>query len=119
MQLRSMLLQILLSLAIFQVTSGFSINNGPTGSKMAQSRDPNALRSASLDENDARPKWIDLPSPSKTQDSVEKYDGIEIGVGRVAMVGFLGLFVKEVISGESFGQQIVDALLVASGNHGL
>lgn len=86
---------------------------------MAQSRKPNALRSASLDENDTRPKWIDLPSPSKTQDSIEKYDGIEIGVGRVAMVGFLGLFVKEVISGESFGQQIVDALLVASGNNGL
>ena len=77
------------------------------------------MRSASLDENDTRPvpKWIDLPSPPRAQDIIDEYDGVEIAVGRVAMVGFVGLFAKEVISGESFGQQILGALMVASGIH--
>ena len=75
-----------------------------------QSRSATPLRSASVDENDSLPKWIDLPSP-RQEDNVEKYTGVELGIGRVAMVGFIGLFVNEVISGESFGQQIADLFL--------
>ena len=82
---------------------------------MAASRSMMSLRSASLDENEARPKWMDLPNPSRTQDDVEKYDGVEIGIGRVAMVGFVGLFVNEVVSGESFGQQFICAWIHATG----
>ncbi|CAJ1966801.1 unnamed protein product [Cylindrotheca closterium] len=117
MQVRSLLLQLLLSLTMSQVTSGFSISNIPAGSKVAQAKTTTAMRSASLDENDVRPKWIDLPSPPKARNVIEESAGIEIAIGRVAMVGFVGLFAKEVISGESFGQQIVDAVMVASGNH--
>lgn len=115
MHSRSMLLQLILSLSLFQFASAFSTNLGQPTSGKVQSRSTNPLHSASLDENDARPNWIDLPSTPKAQDNIEKYDGIEIGIGRVAMVGFVGMFANEVVSGESFGQQIVDALMVASG----
>lgn len=41
--------------------------------------------------------------------------GAEINTGRLAMIGFLGLLVKEVVSGQSFSEQIITAITTAPG----
>jgi hypothetical protein len=53
-----------------------------------------------------RPRWTDLPRERKTQPELSGY---EIITGRLAMIGFCGLLAREVVSGESFGEQIVHA----------
>ena len=53
-----------------------------------------------------RPRWTDLPRERKTRPELSGY---EINTGRLAMIGFCGLLVREVVSGESFGEQIVHA----------
>ena len=60
------------------------------------------------------PRWTELPM--RTRDlSPPELDGFEINTGRLAMVGFVGLLAREIVSGESFGQQFIDVLSTASG----
>jgi hypothetical protein len=69
-----------------------------------------------IDPDSVGPKWTDLPRndlPRKS-DAIAELDGVEIGVGRLAMVGFFGLLAGEVISGHSFSQQILESLLTVS-----
>jgi hypothetical protein len=68
-----------------------------------------------VDDEDKRPSWIDLPR-ARSGDAPQ-LSGVEITTGRVAMMGFCGLLAVEIISGESFGQQILDAASVLSGVH--
>jgi hypothetical protein len=60
-----------------------------------------------IDPDSVGPKWTDLP---RKVDEIVDLDGLEIGVGRVAMVGFFGLLAVEVVSGHSFPQQIFETL---------
>lgn len=81
---------------------------------------PNNMRTTSIrasrfasriDPDSVGPKWTDLP---RKVDEIAELDGVEIGVGRLAMVGFFGLLAGEVISGHSFSQQIFETLLTVS-----
>jgi hypothetical protein len=54
-----------------------------------------------------RPKWIDLPR-QRVDDT--QLSGVEIAVGRLAMVGFFGLLAGEVIADDSFLVQISKAI---------
>eukprot|EP00980_Cylindrotheca_fusiformis_P004053 scaffold880_cov132-Cylindrotheca_fusiformis.AAC.49 len=110
-----MRLQLLSTLALrvlcfTNIASAFTV---PSTSRRA-SNAGNPLFSASINDKDNSVRWIDRP---RERVDSEKYSNVEIGVGRVAMVGFVGLLTNEVISGQSFGQQIVDAVVVATGHH--
>lgn len=94
------LISLLLALCLSSSALAFSV---PTKQMQAST----ALKLSTMDENEILPEWTQLPrSRAKTPD----LDKMEIGIGRVAMVGFIGLLAREVISGESFGQQILEAL---------
>jgi Chlorophyll A-B binding protein len=63
---------------------------------------------------DDRPaNWRQLPTKAsqlEDQDgSGAELSGTEIYVGRIAMVGFVGLLVGELLRGESFSQQFLEA----------
>jgi hypothetical protein len=60
--------------------------------------------------------WRQLPSRSTTglPEHVEMA-GTELHVGRVAMLGFVGLLVGEVVTGESFSQQFLEAFWLLIG----
>jgi len=53
---------------------------------------------------------IHLPNQSKKEQEQrqEFLDKMEIGIGRVAIVGAVGLMLKEVATGESIFQQVLD-----------
>ena len=51
---------------------------------------------------------MDLPSKSTRQQ--ERLDGLELIVGRVAIVGAAGILVKELLTGESILDQCQEAL---------
>jgi hypothetical protein len=86
--------------------AGFSVHS-------TQRRQSAPLRVSRIDESKQQPKWIDLP---RARGDLSQLPNVEIKIGRVAMVGFLGLLAGEIISGESFGQQIVAAVMLAGGN---
>ena len=53
--------------------------------------------------------WRQLPSKGPKEVPITKEDlSIEIIIGRVAMVGFIGLLVREIVSGEKFSEQFID-----------
>ena len=81
---------------------------GPGGPKSDLVRRTTALRVA-----EKKPRWTELP---RVRQSQSELSGFEINTGRVAMVGFLGLLAREISSGESFGQQLIHAVSVASGS---
>jgi hypothetical protein len=111
MQLKSLVVLLLSALRLFNLSSAFSVSS-------SHSRSPRTvLQSASVNNNDKEksPRWIDSPRPRERVDN-EKYSNLEMGIGRVAMVGFIGLLANEVISGESFSQQILCALVRATGH---
>lgn len=109
MQLRTLTFFVLGAFHFVSFSSAFSL---PTTKSRNQSI---VLNSASINDKDQSPRWIDRP---RERVDNEEYSKVEIGIGRIAMVGFVGLLAGEVVSGESFGQQILDALLVASRHHG-
>lgn len=59
-----------------------------------------------------KPRWTELP---RARESRPELAGFEINTGRLAMVGFCGLLATEIVSGQSFGEQLVHAVSVASG----
>lgn len=96
-----------LCLSFLAVASSFSVI--PNSIRTIPSR---SSRFASRIYSDSvGPKWTDLP---RKGDEIAELDGVEIAVGRLAMVGFFGLLAGEVISGHSFSQQIFETLLSAS-----
>jgi len=94
----------LVSLACVQ---GFTLRGQPQRSPTSSS----AVRVLETDK--AGPKWIDLPRPRK---SSSQLPNLEINTGRLAMDGFFGLLAGEILKGESFGQQIVEAVTFVSSN---
>lgn len=54
-----------------------------------------------------KPRWTELP---RARDNGPELSEFEINIGRLAMIGFFGLLAREITSGESFGQQFVEAL---------
>jgi Chlorophyll A-B binding protein len=58
-----------------------------------------------------RPRWTDLP---RERNAIAELSGFEIITGRLAMLGFCGLLAREVVSGESFGEQIIHAFSTAT-----
>lgn len=98
---------------LFDASIAFSI-------RQIQSKSSVVLRASALDDKerrpdwkDVRPDWIDRP---RERANFQDYSNIEIGIGRVAMVGFCGLLAVEVMSGRSFSQQILDAVMTVSSN---
>ncbi len=69
-------------------------------------------RCTSLGVAEKKPRWTELP---RVREPRRELSGFEINTGRVAMVGFCGLLAREIMSGESFGQQLVHAVSVAAG----
>ena len=70
--------------------------------------------------NNDKPKddWRTLPNRSVGNESdgnPETTMSAEIYIGRIAMLGFVGLVVGEVLTGESFSQQFLDAGLFLIG----
>ncbi|KAG7346273.1 chlorophyll A-B binding protein [Nitzschia inconspicua] len=57
--------------------------------------------------------WRQLPTKTslleKREMSKSQLSGTEISIGRIAMLGFVGLLVGEILNGESFIQQFLDA----------
>jgi hypothetical protein len=64
-----------------------------------------------LGVSEQKPRWTDLPRERKT---IPELSGFEINTGRLAMLGFCGLFAREVVSGESFGEQIIHVFSTSS-----
>jgi hypothetical protein len=54
------------------------------------------------------PSWIDLPNKVDSAPS-SALDGMELIVGRIAMIGATGIIIKEVFTGESVLEQCRDA----------
>jgi hypothetical protein len=55
--------------------------------------------------------WRQLPSKGPREITITKQDlSIEIIIGRIAMVGFIGLLVREIVSGEKFSEQVIDII---------
>jgi hypothetical protein len=50
-----------------------------------------------------------MESNNKEEISKQGLSGFELSIGRLAMVGFVGLIVGEVVSGESFSEQFIEA----------
>ena len=69
--------------------------------------------------NDKPKDWRTLPNrdglSSDTTTPKEEMVGAEIYIGRIAMLGFVGLVVGEVLTGESFSQQFLEAGLFLIG----
>jgi hypothetical protein len=80
----------------------------------SQRRNIHLQRATRIDEQDSKPRWIELPT--RARGDVPQLARAEITTGRIAMVGFFGLVAGEVVSGESFGQQILDAVMLATGH---
>ena len=59
-----------------------------------------------------KPRWTELP---RAREPRPELAGFEINTGRLAMLGFCGLLAREIVSGESFGEQLVRAVSAASG----
>lgn len=105
--IKPLLMRLVLALCLLFNASAFSIHPN-------QSRNPFTLQVSALDEQDSTlPDWIDRPRP---RDDPQEYANVEIGIGRVAMIGFCGLLAGEIISGESFSQQILDALTISTSS---
>lgn len=117
MQLRSLAVFLLSALHLFNLSSAFSVPSSHSRSPrtVLQSASRTVLQSASINEKERSPKWIDRPRERVDNEKYSNFN-VEIGIGRVAMVGFFGLLAGEVISGESFSQQILSALLGATGH---
>lgn len=114
MNKRGSIMLVMLALCLlFDASIAFSI-------RQIQSKSSVVLRASALDDKerrpdwkDVRPDWIDRP---RERANFQDYSNIEIGIGRVAMVGFCGLLAVEVMSGRSFSQQILDAVMTVSSN---
>lgn len=74
---------------------------------------PRAPLHASRVKEEHQPRWIDLPRP---RTDFKELSNVEIYTGRLAMVGFFGLLAGEVISQQTFGQQILTAVSHVTGN---
>lgn len=66
----------------------------------------------SLRVAEKKPRWTELP---RVRQSRPELSGFEINIGRLAMIGFCGLLAKEVVSGQTFGEQVLQAIMGASG----
>ena len=107
MQSHHCIFKTLLLSFLLAVVSSFSVV--PNNKRTTPSTVP---RFASrIDPDSVGPKWADLP---RKDDEIAELDGVEIGIGRIAMVGFFGLLANEFISGHSFSQQIFESLLTIS-----
>lgn len=58
------------------------------------------------------PDWVNLPNRVSRRAVTSTLFGTEIQIGRIAMVGAVGLCIKEVITGESVLEQITDIVTV-------
>ncbi|GKY93968.1 hypothetical protein MPSEU_000363700 [Mayamaea pseudoterrestris] len=57
------------------------------------------------------PSWMDLPSKKEREIlTVAQLDGAELLIGRIAMVGAVGIIVNEIFTGASILDQCQDAL---------
>ena len=92
---------IFVALFLAAQTSAFSVV------RRTRSKFPTSLGVA----EQKKPAWTELP---RVRESKPDFSGVEINTGRLAMVGFIGLLGKEIVSGESFGDQIMDILSSAS-----
>jgi hypothetical protein len=56
--------------------------------------------------------WLELPTPRKQRNSFldNNLPSVETVVGRVAMIGAIGLLVTEITTGESFMEQVMLAV---------
>lgn len=67
------------------------------------------LQQSSIPQEHGEPLWFELPKPYPSKKREQCAQVIEDVVGRVAMVGALGLMAGEIFTGESVAQQVSDA----------
>ena len=100
--------------AVLAVTvSSFSIHQPPSSQFARRVNSPshslNRLSATQVDsDHDSSsplPNWTELPLKREAEVDLAP---VEIGLGRIAMLGFFGLLAVEVITGESFSEQIID-----------
>jgi hypothetical protein len=82
------------------------------GHGISMATEVNEGNSRKSSPSDVMPNWRQLPM-RKREEVSENLTGYEIHVGRLAMVGFIGLLVTEIVSGEGFAEQFQDAFIFA------
>ena len=70
--------------------------------RMSQSAEPSV-------KNDS-PSWVNLPRPQENDESTASMPSAEQWVGRLAMIGAVGLFIGEITTGESVSEQVMDLI---------
>ena len=86
----------------------FSVRPNPSSRAPSHLGVNTHLETSATTTRDKSLSWIDLPSKSSRQQ--ERLDGLELIVGRVAIVGAAGIIIKELVTGESILDQCHDAL---------
>jgi hypothetical protein len=59
----------------------------------------------------ALPSWVNLPNRETRQEIKTQLFETEISVGRIAMVGAVGLILQELVTGESVLEQLSDLVI--------
>jgi hypothetical protein len=105
--MRNSKLHVLLVMAIM-VVSASSFNIPLSHQKGARIPFSSFLQATQVDSDEPPlPNWTELPL--KREDELDLAP-VEIGLGRLAMLGFFGLLAVEMATGESFSEQILDVV---------
>lgn len=118
--IRSFLL-CLLFLASLTSTLSFVVDSRRTVCVVGERQQKSCMKMASSgveERTQITTNWRQLPSKGPKEVTITKQElSIEIIIGRIAMVGFIGLLVREIVSGEKFSEQFVDIVSFLGTNN--
>ena len=101
---------LLVMLVLAVNASAFQVQSNSVTSLSQRQRDQHPRTALHVAEQ--KPRWTELP---RNRQAGPELAGFEINTGRLAMVGFVGLLGREIVSGQSFGEQLVHAVTATSG----
>jgi hypothetical protein len=67
-------------------------------------------QSAEPSVKNGSPSWVNLPRPQEDDELTASMPSAEQWVGRLAMIGAVGLFIGEITTGESVSEQVMDLI---------